>query len=263
MSQASPLIVERREDGVTVLTLNRPEVHNAFDWRAMDIFAEAVSGIAADTDAAPDAVGAVVVAGAGGRAFSSGGDLRALRHAVRREDGARVAATMGDALIALEHLPVPVLAAVDGYAVGGGAEIALACDLRFVSRTARLGLVHLGLAEVPGWGGGTRLVRLVGHARAARMLLEARAYDAAELSALGVADYVVPAGHALESALALAGRLAAADRAAVRAIKALLLAARSRERAGALAFERSLFVDLWPAAAHVEAMRAFGSPDRS
>jgi enoyl-CoA hydratase len=254
--QAS-LLVDEPEAGVVVLTVNRPHVHNAFDWATLEAFRQAVDRLV-QVAAVPDgALRAVIVTGAGTRAFSSGGDLRALHGSTGPDDGRRLASTMGDALCALEGLPVPVLAAVNGYAIGGGAELALACDLRFVEETARLGLVHLKLAEVPGWGGGTRLARLVGHGRAARMLLEAADYPADELERLGVADFVVGRGQALDEALRFARRVAQADPAAVRAVKRLLVAAHAMDREDALSFERELFVELWPAPAHLRAMAEF------
>jgi enoyl-CoA hydratase/carnithine racemase len=146
---------------------------------------------------------------------------------------------------------------VNGFAVGGGAELALACDLRFVDESARMGLVHLRLAEVPGWGGGTRLARLVGHGRAARMLLEARDYSAEELDRLGVAEFVVAKGQALDAAMAFAKRISEADPTAVGAVKQLLMASRSLDFGSALAFEKELFVRLWPAQPHLRAMARF------
>lgn len=252
MPSTDPLLFERTDDGVVTLTFQRPAVHNALDWAAMDAFAAAVSRLA------DGGVSAVIVTGAGTESFCSGGDQRALVGHTAREDGERLARTMGDALGALERLPVPVLAAVNGIALGGGAEVALACDLRFVDAAVRFGLVHLRLGLIPGWGGGQRLARLVGPGRAARMLLEARPYGAEELESLGLADDVAPAGQALPAARAFAARVAQADPATVASVKRLLWAARHERYPDALRTERALFEDLWPAQAHVAAMQAFG-----
>jgi enoyl-CoA hydratase/carnithine racemase len=195
--------------------------------------------------------------GAGERAFCSGGDQHALHTSLAPEHGARLAATMGDALARLEALPIPTIAAVNGYALGGGSEIALACDLRVVSEDVKFGLVHLKLGLVPGWGAGQRLLRLVGHARAARMLLEARPFGASELLDLGLVSHVTPPRAALPAARALAEDIAASDPATVRAVKVLLAAGRDLPYAEALAVERALFPDLWAAPAHVAAVERF------
>ena len=260
MDPTDPVRAERGADGVVTLVIDRPEVHNALDWRAMDCFAALVADLTVAAHRPGSDLRVVVVTGAGRDAFCSGGDQRALVADTGREAGERLASLMGDALARLEQLPVPVLAAVNGFALGGGAEIALACDLRFVDRAVRFGLVHLRLGLVPGWGGGQRLVRLAGPARAARMLLGAHTAGAEQLTAWGLADFVVAAGEARAAADTFAAGVAAADPGAVRAVKALLLAARAMDGPAALAAERRLFVDLWPAPAHLEALKAFGGP---
>jgi len=289
--QPDSLRVERDPAGVATLTFNRPEVHNALDWPTMEAFAAAVEDLhraaAPSTDAAeagvpppgentagpggplpardspdpaaspPTGLRAVIVTGAGGAAFCSGGDQRALHGQLDRADGARLAVIMGDALRRLEDLPVPVIAAVNGYALGGGSEVALACDLRIAAEDVRFGLVHLRLGLIPGWGGGQRLARLVGYGRAMAMLLTARPYRADELAALGVVHQVAPPGQALPAARALAADVAAADPAAVRAVKRLLRDAWRLPYDEALAAERGHFPDLWAAEAHRRAVARF------
>jgi enoyl-CoA hydratase len=243
--------------GIATVTFHRPDVLNALDFPAMERFAGIVAGLhdqLAD-HAAP--VRVVILTGAGRAAFSSGGDQRALAAHRSRADGARLARIMGDALLALERLPVPVIAAVNGYALGGGSEIALACDLRVVAEDVKLGLVHAGLALIPGWGAGQRLLRLVGYGRALDMLLAARPYSAAELHALGVVHHIAPPGEALTAARALAARIAALDPATVRAIKGLLRDGCTLPYDEALAAERARFPDLWASDAHWQAVERF------
>jgi len=249
---------ERLQGGIAVLTIDRPEVHNALDWAAMDAFAGAVRALEADADG----LRAVVVAGAGGRAFCAGGDQRALAGRESLADGERLAGVMTDALARLEALPVPVIAAIDGYALGGGAEIALACDLRIVDEAVRFGMVQLRLGLTPGWGAGQRLLRLVGYGKALEMLLRAEALDAAALTALGLCASVAPTGEALGAALDLAGRIAAADPATVRDVKALLRYGVARSPAEAEAAERARFAARWAGEAHVAALRGFGEATR-
>lgn len=243
--------------GIATVTFHRPEVLNALDFAAMERFA-AIVGDLHDRLAGPDArVRVVILTGAGRAAFSSGGDQRALAGHRSAADGARVARIMGDALLALERLPVPVIAAVNGYALGGGSEIALACDVRVVAEDVQLGLVHASLALIPGWGAGQRLLRLVGYGRAMDMLLAARPFTAAELQALGVVQHVAAPGQALDLARALAARMAALDPATVRAIKSLLRDGCALPYEDALAAERARFPALWAADAHWRAVDRF------
>ncbi len=243
--------------GAAVLTIDRPAVHNALDWATMAAFAEAVEQLHARAADPSGDLRVVIVAGAGEAAFCSGGDQQALHTHLAQGDGVRLAGIMGDALVRLERLPVPVVAAVNGFALGGGSEIALACDVRVVDEAVRFGLVHLRLGLIPGWGGGQRLQRLVGYGRAIEMMLSARAYGAPELLGLGLAAEIAPRGQALSAALAWADRLAAADPGTVQAVKRLLQAGWDLPYDDALAAERSLFPDLWAADAHVAAVRAF------
>ncbi len=254
-----PILVDHAETGISRITFNRPERLNALDWPAMEQFAAAVQDIgrrcaAEDPTAAPRVL---ILTGAGGRAFCSGGDQHALHTRLGREEGAKLARVMGDALRDLEQLPIPSIAAVDGYALGGGSEIALACDLRVVSEDVKFGLVHLKLGLVPGWGAGQRLLRLVGHARAAQMLLSARPYTSSELLNLGLVSHVTVPRSALATAQALAEDIAASDPATVRAVKSILDAGRELPYAEALQRERDLFPDLWAADAHVKAVKRF------
>lgn len=259
-STAPTLLVDRDAQGVATLTFNRPSLHNALDWATMDAFAAAVEALHAEGAAPGSTLRAVIVTGAGTDAFCSGGDQRALHRHLDEADGARLAATMGDSLLGLEQLPVPVIAAVNGFALGGGSEIALACDLRVVAEDVRFGLVHLRLGLIPGWGGGQRLQRLVGYGRAMQLLITAEPQDASTLLDLGVANVVTPPGAALPAARALAAVVAAADPATVRAIKQALQAGWRLPYSEALSAERSLFPGLWAAAAHVRAVARFMEP---
>lgn len=243
-------------DGTAVITFNRPEARNALTLVMMRAFAGAVERLAG-LCAAGSEVRAVVLTGAGTQAFCSGGDLLELS-AHPSEDGARQMITLvGDALYRLEHLPVPVLAAVNGYALGGGAEITLACDLRVVDAQARIGFPQGRLALVPGWGGGQRLLRLVGYARALDYLLRAHTLDAAEMRAVGLATHVADEGKALDAARGLAAQFAAAPPDVVRATKTLLRAGLTRPYDEALHIERDLFPPLWAAEPHVQAVERF------
>ncbi|NDJ61738.1 MAG: enoyl-CoA hydratase/isomerase family protein [Chloroflexi bacterium] len=143
------LLLTMDKDGIATITFNRPERRNALDTEAMVAFAEAVVALTT-----VERLRAVIVTGAGTTAFCSGADLHDMSQRPTEGDAAEMVTRMGMALLALERLPVPVIAAINGYALGGGSEIALACDLRIVDEAAQFGLVHLRRGLIPGWGGG-------------------------------------------------------------------------------------------------------------
>lgn len=246
------LIVAYPAEGIARITFNRPHALNALNLRAMDSFARAVDVLAAD-----DALRAVILTGAGTDAFCSGGDLYELAERPAESDAREFITLMGDALLRLERLPVPVIAAMNGYALGGGSEIALACDLRIADATIRMGFVQIRLALTPGWGAGQRLLRTVGYARAMEILLVGKPMNADELRARGLVNQIVPEGEALAHAHQFAERIAAHPPETVRAVKALLQAGLTHNYDDALAIERDLFPPLWASPAHLDAVEAF------
>lgn len=237
---------------ISVLRFNRPDALNALNIATMQQFAEAVQSLVERDD-----LRAVIVTGAGERAFSSGGDLYELAQRPTADDARHFITIMGDALLGLERLPVPVIAAINGYALGGGSEIALACDLRIVDEAARMGFVQINMGLTPGWGAGQRLLRLVGYSRAMQILLEGRVMTAGELQANGLVNDIVPAGKALDAALSLARQIASRPPDVVRGIKALLQAGLNAPYDHALRVERDIFPPLWAADAHHQAVEAF------
>ncbi|MBK8030295.1 MAG: enoyl-CoA hydratase/isomerase family protein [Chloroflexi bacterium] len=246
------LLLDQPLPGVHVITFNRPQAHNALDVATMQAFAAQISACATKAD-----LRALILTGAGTAAFCSGADLVDMSTRPTATDALEMITIMGDALRALERLPIPVIAAVNGYALGGGSEIALACDLRVVDETARFGFVQIKRGVVPGWGGGQRLLRLVGYPRALEWLVRGQALKAPELLAAGLANRVAPAGQALSAALELAGEIAAQDADAVRALKTLLQAGLNQPYETALMTERSLFPPLWEGETQVRTLQAF------
>lgn len=194
-----PVLVDRRDRGVALLTLNRPPM-NPLDVALLDALAAAVVGLHADPS-----VRAVVLTGSD-RAFAAGADVKAFE---LTEDGARrVSLAFRAAAGALEAMPRPVIAAINGYALGGGLELALACDLRVAGHTARVGQPEILLGIIPGGGGTQRLARLVGPARAKEIIWSGRQIGADEAHALGIVDEVAPADEVVERALARAAHFA-------------------------------------------------------
>jgi enoyl-CoA hydratase/carnithine racemase len=251
------LLIEKRTNGVAILTFNRPESRNALDLETMRQFAEFVGDLANDSQ-----LRAVIVTGAGEDAFCSGGDLIELSAYPAAEDARHMSALMGDALMALERLPVPVIAAINGYALGGGSEVAMACDLRIADETARMAFVQIRLGLTPGWGGGQRLLRLIGYARAMEFLLRGNIMRSAELEAAGLVNRVVEAGSALKHALIMAEQIAASPPDVVRGIKRLLQAGLNETPEQAQQIERDIFPPLWAADAHLQAVEQFLSRER-
>jgi len=171
--------------------------------------------------AAPGDLRAVVVSGRGERAFSAGshvGEFESQRGSAGRERHAREE----EAALRLSRLPMPTIAAIEGNALGGGLELALACDLRIASERARLGLPEVRLAVTPGAGGTQRLPRVVGPARAKELILTGRLLSAEEAEQIGLVNRVVPVGEALAAADALAEEIAAQGPLAVREAKRLI-----------------------------------------
>ncbi len=236
---------------VAIIEVQRPQVRNALNWEAMHAFREAVEQAHQATE-----LRALIVTGHG-RAFIAGGDLKELADYPQAADGARMSALMTAALQRLEALPVPTIAAINGPARGGGTEVALACDLRVLAADADLGFVQIRQALIPGWGGGQRLLRTVGYARALEILLTGRIVSAEEALAWGLVNRVAPAGEALNEALAWAQAIAAEPPEVVRAIKALLRAGMTLPPPLAAAEEQRLFPPLWAAEPHLQAVRAF------
>jgi enoyl-CoA hydratase len=246
------ILFEVLDNGIGVITMNRPEARNALTWEAMESFSQAVDG----AHACEQDLRALVVTGAEG-AFCAGGDLFELDAFPTRLDGARLAAIMGEALTRLEALPIPILAAMEGPALGGGAEVALACDLRVMAEGATIGMMHVRLGICPAWGGGQRLLRLVGYSRALEWMAAGRVFTADEALALGLANRLAPEGQAMDAAMDLAEDFSRQDPQAVRAIKRLVRAGVELPPGQAAAAERAEFPDLWAAPAHLEASAKF------
>jgi enoyl-CoA hydratase/carnithine racemase len=244
---------ERTEDHVATLRINRPEVRNALSWNAMEQFAEAVKTARGDQD-----LRLLIVSG-GPQAFCAGGDLRELHRYPTHEDGVRLAALMGSALQELATLPFPTIAAIEGPAMGGGAEIALACDLRVAAQSVKFGLMHIRLGIATAWGGAPRLAKLVGYSRALEWQTRGVVLTGPELYSLGLANSLVPDGDAFQEALKIALEIASMDPSAVRAIKQTLIMTSQQDPQSGAEYERQIFPTLWTGPAHLQAADRFMS----
>jgi len=190
----SQLVLVETSDRIRTLTINRPEKLNALNSEVMAALDRALDEARAD-----ESVGVVVITGAGEKAFIAGADIGELAKLSPLEG--REHALKGQAVLAkLETLGKPVIAAVNGYALGGGCELALACTIRIASENARFGQPEVKLGILPGYGGSQRLARLVGKGRAMQLCLTAEQIDAAEAYRIGLVNKVVPAGQTLTAA---------------------------------------------------------------
>jgi enoyl-CoA hydratase len=187
------LRVEERE-GIAVVTIDRPKKLNALSAATMAEVEAAFRSLGAN-----ESVRAVIVTGAGERAFVAGADIAEL--ARETSTSGQVTALRGQAVFrGIETLGKPVLAAINGFALGGGLELALACHVRIASATAKLGLPEVGLGAIPGYGGTQRLARIVGRGRALEMILTGDPIDATEALRIGLVNRVVPEGESLLAA---------------------------------------------------------------
>ena len=189
-------------DHVATITLNRPDVRNAMNTALREAMLRRFTALATDDD-----VRVVVVTGAGDRAFSAGADIREFVEPQAptrfREQRRRI-----EFRLVMERCPQPIIAAIRGVALGGGLELALACDIRIAGDDALLGLTEINLAIIPGGGGTQRLPRLIGRGKALEMILTGTRIGAAEALRLGLVERVVPAADVMKTALELARELA-------------------------------------------------------
>jgi enoyl-CoA hydratase/carnithine racemase len=230
---------ERAGDGVALVRLDRPKM-NALSTGLLTQLAEEVAALAADPP------GAVVIWG-GPRIFAAGADVGEFSDAATGrpspERARAVGATFRAALDGLAALPVPTVAAVNGYALGGGCELALACDLRVAGEDARFGQPEILLGIIPGAGGTQRLPRLVGPARAKDLVLTGRHVGAEEALSIGLVDRVVPAAEAEPAARALAASLAAGPPAATALAKRAIDHGMQGPLTAGLDLEQELFAE--------------------
>lgn len=218
------ILVEER-DGVGTITLNRPEVRNAIDKETIDALHRALDRLADE-----DRVTCLVLTGAGGKAFAAGADIAQLKE---RDRGDALRAINSTLFKKLEEFPYPTIAAVTGYALGGGNELAMACDLRVAGRGATFGQPEVGLGILAGAGAIERLPRLVGLGRAKEILYTGRFLDAEEALAIGLVNAVVEDHAVMDAALELARSIQKNDRLALRLTKASLNAtARANDQVG-------------------------------
>jgi len=244
----APVLVEEISDGVHTITINRPERRNALNIEVKDLVADAVSRLDGD-----QAVRAIILTGAGG-AFVAGTDVAEMQSLTPIEHTLRVTDRM---FTTMSRANTPLIAAVEGYALGGGCELAMCCDIIVASETAKFGQPEVRLGVIPGAGGTQRLLRTVGRYQAMRLLLTGELISAAEAKASGLVSELVTEGSALARAAEMASSIAAMPPLAVAAIKEVVRAGADVPLETALLLERKAFQILFDSRDQKEGMQAF------
>lgn len=244
------VLLERLKQGVAILTLNNPPL-NLVTLELTQQLAEALGEIERD-----DSVRALIVTGAGEKAFCVGSDIKEFP-AVRDQVVEKKLAKENEAFDRFEFLSKPVIAAIEGMAYGGGCEISLACDLRVMAEDATIGLPEVRLGVVPGSGGLFRLPRLVGPARAMRLMYLGEFIGAREAERIGLVDEVVPGGKAVDRAVELARAIARQPRGAIAAIKRAVRESMYQSHADAVRLTLELSDDLFKSDDCREGIEAF------
>ena len=208
-------VKSQQEGAVLTLTLDRPEALNALNQQVLDDLSAALDGVDLAT------VRCIILTGAGEKAFAAGADIAAMAD-MGPESAAAFSRHGNEVFRRIETFPCPTIAAVNGYALGGGCELSMACDIRLCSENALFGQPEVTLGITPGFGGTQRLMRLIGMGRAKELIFSARTVKAPEALAIGLVNAVYPAEELLPAARKLAARIARNAPIAVRACKAAM-----------------------------------------
>jgi len=242
-------ILVERDQRVGIITLNRPQALNALNSQVMN----EVTSAATELDNDPD-IGAIVITGSGGKAFAAGADIKEMA-------GLSFADAFGADFFAqwgkLAAVRTPTIAAVAGYALGGGCELAMMCDLLIAADTAKFGQPEIKLGVLPGMGGSQRLTRAIGKAKAMDLILTGRTIDAAEAERSGLVSRVVPADDLLTEAKAVATIISQLSRSATRMAKEAVNRAFESTLSEGLLYERRLFHSTFATEDQSEGMAAF------
>ena len=247
MSNYQSILVERQEN-ISIVTLNRPKELNALNFHLVSELAQALEELDRD-----DSIRCIVLTGAGDRAFAAGADIKEM------SDKSPIDMMMGgfDAWIRIRHIHKPLIAAVGGYALGGGCELAMHCDMIVASENAHFGQPEIKIGVIPGAGGTQRLARTFGKFRTMEMVLTGEPFTAQEMAAHGLVNRVVPKGEHLNEAIKLAKVVAQRSPLAVRLAKEAVLAAFETSLEEGLELERKNFFLLFATEDMREGMRAF------
>ena len=243
--------LEQVEPGTHLLTVNRPKALNALNSQTLDELGQAIAAVARDQEAR-----VLLVTGAGDKAFVAGADIAEMQHFTPVE--ARAFSEKGTRVMqAVEALPVPAIALVNGYALGGGCELAIACDWIVAAENAVFGQPEVSLGIPPGFGGTQRLTRILGRSMALELITTGRQVKADEALRIGLANHVIPAPQLREQGLQMARLIAAKGPLAVRFAKEAARRGQNLDLAAACAIETDLFALACATEDQKEGMSAF------
>jgi enoyl-CoA hydratase/carnithine racemase len=245
------ILVSYLEDGIVLITLNRPQAANALSVQMLKELQDAIDNCKFDP-----AVRCVVITGDGEKAFCAGADLKE-RAGMDVPAVRRTVSLIRSTVNLIEGLPQPVIAAVNGVAFGGGTELALACDIRVASETAKFGLTETSLGIIPGAGGTQRLPRLVGKGRAKELIYTARRIDANEAKEIGLVEYIVSPKTVLEKALEIAGQITQNGPIAVKQAKFAIEKGLNVDLNTGLSIEENAYEITIPTRDRLEGLQAF------
>ncbi|MDE7003762.1 MAG: enoyl-CoA hydratase/isomerase family protein [Oscillospiraceae bacterium] len=244
-----------QQGAVAVLTIDRPKALNALNPEVLADLKAAFEGID------QNAVRCVVLTGAGDKSFVAGADIGSMSTMTKAE-GEAFGKLGNDIFLMIESFPLPVIAAVNGFALGGGCELAMSCDIRICSDNAMFGQPEVGLGITPGFGGTQRLARLVGMGMAKQLLYTARNIDANEALRIGLVNAVLPQAELLDAALKMAGQIAKNAPIAVRACKKAVNEGMQVSIDKAVEIEEKLFGGCFETHDQVEGMACFLSREK-
>lgn len=244
-------VVKTQQNHLATVTLNRPEQLNCFDYETLIQLEEILNDIRLDTE-----VRAVIFTGAGDKAFSAGADLKE-RRTLSEKEVRRNVSKIRDVFTMVEELPQPTIAAINGYALGGGFELALACDFRYAAEGVKMGLTEVSWAIIPGAGGTQRLSRLIGVSRAKELILTARQITAEQAERWGMLNGVVPHKDLMNKATELAEEIMKNGPLAVIQAKYAINCGSNVDLKTGLAIESKAYEAIIPTRDRLEALEAF------
>lgn len=238
-------------DHVAYVTLNRPEVMNGFDYETLGLFSDILADIHTD-----DEIHVVIFTGSGDKAFSAGADLKE-RKTLTNQQVKRNVKKIRDVFSAVASLPQPTIAAINGYALGGGLELALACDFRIAVTDSKMGLPETGMGIIPGAGGTQRIARLIGEARALELVLTAKKLTAPEAYEYGLLTKVVDREQLMTTCINLAQQMTANSPIALRQAKYAITRGVNTDIQTGIEIESKAYEVTIPTEDRVEALQAF------
>lgn len=251
MNTSDSLLQVAEKDSAVILTINRPEVMNCLNFNLLHTLRDTIDALQYRSG-----IRTVIITGAGGKSFCAGADLKE-RATLTPDEVKKYILTIRNLLTAIQHLPMPVISAVNGVALGGGTEIALASDIRVASENASMGLTETRLAIIPGAGGTQRLPRIVGVAKAKELIFTGRRVDAREALGIGLVNRVAEPGALMDTCLNLAGAIAETGPIAVEMAKYAIDKGMETDLATGLAIESNAYRVTIPTEDRIEGLTAF------